>query len=294
MRFIMLGDLHYSDYSSPAHAAACDRLFQAFFQQIAALKPDLVFAIGDTTNHGTLTELTGLHQIAHQCDLPFVCVTGNHDINSLEKPELARFFLGPYPSVVADELYTSFDWQDLIHFVVLDTARVKLSDIDWSGFVSLTQLEWLYEEIALFNTSSSPQYLVVLGHHPLYNTTNRSTSTMLYIANSQEVYNSFAQLERKPGLYFCGHNHNHSIAGPDAAGWYFVQSGDPLDCRSFRLVTVTQTQIEIETLDFDLSNPQVQADFETTRTSIEDSFSPQLFETAYGSTRDHELLIAHS
>lgn len=292
MRFVVLGDLHYSGYSQASHCEARDRLFRAFFEQVAALNPDIIFAIGDVTNHGTLTELEGLHRIAKEYKLPFICVTGNHDINSLEKTEIAQFFLGNYPSASADEIYTSFDWENLIHFVLLDTARVKLSDVDWSGFVSQQQLAWFKNEVESFNHADAPQYLMVFGHHPIYDSTDRSKYPMMYIANSDEVYAEFAGLKRGPGIYFCGHNHSHSLAGPDSNNWFYVQSGDPLDCRSFRLVTVTPEAVKIQTIDFDLSNPLTEADFITTRLSITDgSFEAQQFEEAYGTSKDHSLNI---
>ena len=45
MRFVVLGDLHYSDYLNVDHAMARDRIFAQLFAQIRALKPDLVFAV---------------------------------------------------------------------------------------------------------------------------------------------------------------------------------------------------------------------------------------------------------
>jgi predicted MPP superfamily phosphohydrolase len=290
MRFVILGDLHFSDYPQPEVVAARDSLFQAFFEQISAYQPDLVFAVGDTVNRGMLSEFTGLRQTVQAAGLNFVAVTGNHDMYALEKAEVAPYFLGAYPAVSTNELYTAFD-AGLVRFIILDTARVKLSSIDWSGFVSDEQLKWLTQEIASFNAATTPRYLMVLGHHPIYNTTERSTEPMLNIANSDQVYEVFATLQRPPAIYFCGHNHSNSIGGPDALGWYFVQSAAPLDSRSFRLVTVSEEQVQIETIQFDLSDPALQAAFNLTRTSIPSSFSPKEFETVYGKDTDRTLII---
>ncbi|MEI6046546.1 MAG: metallophosphoesterase [Chloroflexota bacterium] len=290
MRFIVLGDLHFAEYHQPELTEARNRLFRAFFAQIAALKPDIVFALGDTVNYGTLAELTNLYRLVAATDLPFIAVTGNHDLASLEKAEVAPFFLGGRTPASVNELYTAFNFEQ-VRFILLDTSRIKLSDLDWSGYVSEEQVEWLRAEIARFNTIATHQYLIVLGHHPIFGTTERSTEEMLSIFNSAEVYESFATLSGTLGIYFCGHNHAHSIIGPDALGWYFVQTAAPLDCRSFRLVTVTENRVEIETLDFDLSDPTLRQAFELARTGIESSFEPQEHAVVYGTFLDRSLTI---
>ena len=73
MRFVVLGDLHYSDYLNVDHAMARDRIFAQLFAQIRALKPDLVFAVGDTTNVGAMTEIVGLETIAEQHQTSWRC-----------------------------------------------------------------------------------------------------------------------------------------------------------------------------------------------------------------------------
>ncbi len=289
MRFVILGDLHYSDYREPDQIEARERLFKTWLSQVAALQPDVVFAIGDTTNRGTLSEMQGLQAIIQESGLNFVRVTGNHDCYSLSKPELAPFFLGGRTPVSADEIYTSFDTA-LVRFVVLDTARDRDRE-RYDGFVSDAQLAWLGQEIEKFNRESGPRYLMALGHHPIFGTTRRSSEEMLQIQNSEAVNEKFALLQRGPGFYICGHNHSHSLFGPDAIGWYHVQTADPLDCRSFRLITVTEERVEVEVVDFDMSDPTLAADFETARSTIEAGFHPQEFDWVYGKPEEHRLLV---
>ena len=290
MRVIILGDLHYSKYSDPAAAASRDRFFEGFFRQVVEQRADLVFAIGDTTNEGTLDELTGQTDLTRRVGLDLIRTTGNHDTNSLDKTELAPFFLGGRPSVAADELYASFD-DGLGRFVLLDTARSKMSHINWSGFVTDEQLAWLGSQIEGFNRAEGPRYLVVLGHHPLFDTTDRSTKQWLNIDNSPVVKAEFSKLTRLPGLYICGHNHSNSLAGPDNEGWYYVQAGAPLVCQSYRLLTLDETGIRVETIDIDLSDPELRADFETTRYSIEEGFSVAPLEAMYGGESDLRMTI---
>jgi 3',5'-cyclic AMP phosphodiesterase CpdA len=293
MRFAILGDLHYSDYLTFEQAAARDRIFTHFFQQVLDLHPDFVFAVGDTTHWGTLSEMKGLEAIVQATQLPLIAVTGNHDCCSVDKALLSPFFLGGRRSQSATDLYTSFD-AGSTRFVLLDTARSK-DDAAPGGYISPAQLDWLEQQITTFNAADHLHHLVLLGHYPLTNTTRRSHREVMSILNSDAVTRVFAMLQpslepHKWGYYFCGHNHTHSIYEAPDLPWLHVQTADPLDCRSFRLVTLDRTGLEIETIDFDLSSPHLQADFETARDNIPSGFAPQKFAASYGEADDRYVL----
>ncbi len=292
MRFAVLGDLHYSEYREPLHAAARDNFFTAFFGQVAALEADLVFAIGDTTQRGLMSELEGEEAIAAEVGLKIIRTTGNHDTDSIDKPEIARFFLGQRPTASPSntELYTSLD-SGPVRFILLDTARPRVSSIDWSGFVSDEQLSWLNAQIDDFNSRPNLRQLFVMGHHPIYNTTAISTRDMLYITNSDEVKQAFAKLKKCPGFYICGHNHINSLFGPDENNWYYVQAGAPLDCEGFRLFTASESGVKIQTLDIDFSNAAVRAAFDLARTSVESGFEIHPLDWMYGKPSDRELSL---
>lgn len=290
MRCVFLGDLHYSDYPDRAHADARDRLFADWFQQVGEVGADFVFAVGDTTNLGSMTEMQGLQAIVNASGLPFVRVTGNHDCYSLSKLALAPFFLGDRDSHSRDSLYTYFDVGST-RFVLTDTARDRDYE-DYGGFVAAEQVQWLAETLADFEQQEHLQHAIVMGHHPLRDTTRRSTELMLHIANSSEVQTAFATLHRTTGLYFCGHNHNHSIHTRD--NWHYIQTGNPLDCRSFRLVTLSEAGVQVDTLDFDLSDPSLAADFDLVRHNIPAGFTPQPFEESYGEERDRSCTIRYA
>jgi 3',5'-cyclic AMP phosphodiesterase CpdA len=283
MRFVVLGDLHYSDYKIPEQAAARDRLFTHFFQQVLELHPDFVFAVGDTTHLGTLSEMRGLQALIEATELPLIRVTGNHDCCSVDKAQLAPFFLGGRASQSDRDLYTSFDAEG-VRFVLLDTARSKDDPVP-GGFVAPAQLAWLEQQIVTFNQAAHLHHLVLFGHYPLLNTTRRSQREVMSIVNSEAVAQVFATLQHKSGCYFCGHNHTHSIYQA-ANSWLHVQTADPLDCRSFRLVTLDDMGLEIKTIDFDLSLPYLQHDFEIARQTIPFGFAPQVFAASYGNAED--------
>ncbi|NWJ44379.1 MAG: metallophosphoesterase [Chloroflexi bacterium] len=290
MRFIILGDLHYATYSKPEVAAARDRFFNAFFGQVAAHQADIVFAIGDVTQHGSYAELQNQDKIETYAGLKLVRLVGNHDADSLEKAELAPYFLGGMRSVGEDGLYTAFTLGD-VRFVLLDTARVKESHTDYGGIIHLRQLTWLKNEIAQFNAALSPRYLAVMAHHPITNTTHRSEKPMLSILNSSEVQQVLAQVQRKPAFYFCGHNHSNSIFGPDANGWYHVQAGAPLETEGYRVITVKRDFIKVETVDIDFGDSALRADFDLIRYNFDDDFTIHDFTLFYGNSTDREFVF---
>jgi 3',5'-cyclic AMP phosphodiesterase CpdA len=289
MQFIVLGDLHYyGGYANPDQEAARDRLFAHFFDQIATLKPDRVFAVGDITHVGLRNEFEGLMKLAQTAGLALIGTMGNHDSYSLSKPELAPFFLGGQASVSDTDLYTHFDL-DSTRFLLLDTARDRDHN-DWGGWVGQAQLDWLQAQIEGFDRSPNLQHLMVFGHHPLANTTRRSDEVKLNIHNSEQLAAVFANLTEKIGFYFCGHNHEHSIYHLENQPWYYVQTANPLDCCSFRLVNLQDHRVEIETLCFDLSSSSLQEDFETVRQNIPTGFKPGTFEVSNGQAESDRVL----
>ncbi len=292
MRVIVLGDLHYATYSDPLKAAARDRFFEGLFRQVAAHQADMVIAIGDTTQGGIIAELAAQTAIAQRCGLDLLRVPGNHDADNLDKTELASFFLGNHPSASSTELYTTFE-AGLARFILLDTTRSKNSS-NWSGFVSDEQLAWLADRIEQYNRAKQPRHLIVMGHHPIFNTTRRSEERWFNIDNSQAVEAILSKLIRRPGIYVCGHNHINSLAGPDAQGWYYVQPGAPLVCRSYGLFTLDEAGIRFETVDIDLSDPQLRADYDTTRFALGADFNERPFKEMYGADSDHLMQVAIS
>lgn len=287
MRVIVLGDLHYTEYDDPQVKAARERFFEGFFRQVAAHQADVVVAIGDTTDGGTIAELIGQDAVFQRAGLDVVRVPGNHDAASVEKPEIASYFLGGRTSASATELYTSFD-AGPVRFVLLDTTRSK--DENWSGFVSAEQQAWLETQIETFNRSSEPRHLIVMGHHPIMNTTRMSELKWFNIDNSQDVRPIFNKLTRTPGVYVNGHNHVNSVVGPDENGWCFVQPGAPMVCRSYGLFTIDETGIRYETVDIDLSDLQMLADLDAIR-YIMGGFNEIPLEEIYGTNADRLLEV---
>lgn len=292
MRFIVLGDMHYTVATDPGLKSSSELFFGGLFQQVAAHRPDLVFAIGDTTDTGSVAELSSQTALAQRFGVNLVRLMGNHDSDTLEKSEIAQFFLGNTQPVTRDEVYACFE-SGPTRFIMLDTTRSKSPD-NWSGVVPASELAWLGDRIEEFNQTPSLHHLVVMGHHPLTNTTDRSDIEWLNIDNSEKVRTVFDKLTRPAGLYINGHNHTNSLAGPDEHGWYYVQLGAPLACRSYGLFDIDENGIRFETVDIDLSDPEFNAAYVTTRNSMGDVFNYYPYEVMYGGPKDHHMIIPAS
>jgi len=292
MRFIVLGDMHYNVPTGPGLKTSRDIFFGGLFEQIAARTPDLVFAIGDTTDTGIIAELNSQTALAQRFGINLVRLMGNHDSDTLEKSEIAPFFLGDHQPVNEDAVYACFD-SDATRFIMLDTTRSRSPD-NWSGVVPDSELAWLADRIEEYNRTTSLRHLVVMGHHPLTNTTDRSDIEWLNIDNSEEVRAIFNKLTRTPGLYINGHNHTNSLAGPDAYGWHYAQMGAPLACRSYGMFDIDENGIRFETVDIDLGDPEFNKAYVTTRISMGDVFNYYPFEVMYGGSNDHRMEIPAS
>lgn len=285
MKFIVLGDLHFTDYQSAEAIAGRDKFFDLLFQQVAAQGAELVFAVGDIVHYGYHEEIQGLYAAARRHGLELLSITGNHDTAALPKEELRPYFVGG--QATGQELYHAFS-QGQTRFVLLDTGREMLCDIDWSGYVSPAQQDWLAEEVAAFNNGQYGDHsLVVMGHHPFYNTTAESTVFRLNIDNSGEVRAVLGQVEPGRAIYFCGHNHINSIYGPDEMGWTHIQSGAPLVSFSFRVVTTGPAGFKVETVNFGLEDAQVKAALPALYAGLQ-HFADLSLEQAGGQPADRE------
>lgn len=245
MRFVVLGDLHYSSYHKDANINLQEEFFDRLFRTVAQQQPDAVFAIGDTTDNGLVEEFEGLHQCAKRNRVDIITVNGNHDVLAISKQKLGIYTGNRFPyfalhfnpvsgsSTVTDPLAA--------RFLVLDTPK-EFSPDDHSGFVGPEQLAWLENQII----ESRAQPLFAFGHHPLAHTTRWANFRMLSIENSKAVWKAFSHKEQGSAFYFCGHNHANSIVR--RGNWHFIQSAAPLRTSDFRVIDFTPEEIQLQTV----------------------------------------------
>lgn len=245
MRFVILGDLHYSLYNSPLLQRMCDEYYELLFETVLEQQADAVFAIGDTVDNGQPAEFENLHECARRTGLNFYTINGNHDLLQLTKAEISRWTGNPNPYYnlyfhPTEKLINSLNPETALA-VVLDTPKEK-SPKDHGGYLAPEQINWLKQQIA----ASADAPLFVFGHHPLRGQTRWSAFPMLNIDNSRDVKLAFLHKQEGPAFYFCGHNHANSITA--FRNWHFVQTAAPLRTNDFRVVDFTDEQISLTTV----------------------------------------------
>lgn len=245
MRFIILGDLHYSLYNTPLLQQMCNEYYDLLFTSVLEQQADAVLAIGDTVDNGLEAEFDGLHECARRAGLKFFTVNGNHDLLKQTKAEISRWTnnTNPYYTLYFHPTsgLANYSKSDAASAVVLDTPREK-SPKDHSGYVAPEQIAWLKQQI----TESGENPLFVFGHHPLRGQTRWSLFPMLNIENSRDMKLAFLHKQEAPAIYFCGHNHANSVTS--FRNWYFVQTAAPLRTNDFRVVDFTEEEISINTI----------------------------------------------
>ncbi len=257
MRFIVLGDLHYTIYNTETLRQACDEYYEMLFSSVLEQQADVVLAIGDTVDNGTSEEFEGLHACAHRVGLNFVTVNGNHDLLQQTKAEIALWTGNPQPYFTQyfnpqNGRSHCLDRQ-AAPFVVLDTPKEK-SLKDHGGYVGSQQLSWLKQQI----DDSRDLPLFVFGHHPLQRATRWAALPMLNIDNSRDVKLAFFRKQHGAAFYFCGHNHANSIVRSN--NWNFVQTAAPLRTNDFRVIDFEPHEVRLHTVSLTGSRPGKLAD----------------------------------
>jgi hypothetical protein len=236
MRLVLMGDLHYHyvDGSIPGWREARDRFFGVLLDRFLDIDADWHISLGDLTNFGTPSELEGVYGLIRRKERRFVHVLGNHDLYAMPRD----FVLG----ASGGERYHAVETDEAV-LALLDTAREQ-NRRDWSGHVDEAQLLWL--ESVVRASGSKP--LLVFAHHPVYDTTARSTEPKGSIVPEIDI-RGMLDAKRGIGVYFNGHTHVESIARE--GNWTFVQLAACLDVPSFRLVTLEDAEIRIDAIDLD-------------------------------------------
>jgi 3',5'-cyclic-AMP phosphodiesterase len=248
MKFVVLGDLHYSRYDNSQACSWREEFYDRLFSSVAQQQADVVLALGDTTNNGWPDEFEGVHRCAQRHGLTFITVNGNHDLLEMTRDAISvytrnsRSYFASYFNPLSGVAQT--DDAETGHFVVLDTPRER-DPKNHSGWVGPEQLDWLERQV--LQSDDAP--LFVFGHHPLSYTTLWSSFPMLSIENSAQVRRILARKREGAGFYFCGHNHSHSIARRN--NWHFIQTAASLRSGDFRVIEFTPEQVVLRTVEIE-------------------------------------------
>lgn len=237
MRIVLMGDLHYPVFDEPRSAEwqeAREAFYSSYFRYFFEPEADLYVSLGDFTNLGGAEELTYVHKHVRASGKSFRHVLGNHDCYSMTKAEIA--------ALTGQSRYHAVDTDEAI-LVFLDTAK-ELNFETWAGEIDEVQLKWFEDLIE----RSGDKTMLVFAHHPVYNTTGRSDQLNLSIEPEQNI-ELLLNKKRGMGIFFCGHNHIHSVVSRNQ--WMYVQTAAVLDHPAYRIVTMKNGSLDIQTIEIE-------------------------------------------
>lgn len=271
MRLILLGDFHYSrmEQGTSEMVAARDKAYASMLERFLAEAGEYHISLGDLTHEGLPEELGHITGQIGGSGRRFIHVLGNHDTYSIPKADI----LG----ITGGQRYSRIETEEAV-LLFLDSTKEMVKD-DWGGEIDAEQIEWLQNELE--RTGDKPA--LVFAHHPVYDTTRRSTIDKLSIHPDYPIE---AILNRKkgPGFYFCGHNHANSIVARD--GWHYIQTAACLDVPAVRIVELTNGTFRTELRH--MNDPELAQDIAGFNTRMK-GFTPVA--DAHGELSDHELEI---
>ncbi|MDF2935976.1 MAG: metallophosphoesterase [Paenibacillaceae bacterium] len=236
MKLILMGDLHYhqADEAVPEWLEARDEFYRILVDRYMALEGDAHIALGDLTNYGRTEELQEVYRLINRHTRNFYHVLGNHDLYAQPRKRVLE--------LTGQARYRSLETDEAV-LVFLDTAK-EMDFEDWGGVVDDRQLAWLSDVI----DASGEKPLLVFAHHPVYDTTARSTTEKASVHKDIPLW-TVLQRKKGAGVYFNGHTHVDSIARKE--NWTFVQVSACLDQHAFRVVEISGSEIRISALDVD-------------------------------------------
>lgn len=233
MKLMIMGDLHYPEQLVNANQEmeeARDRFFSQYLEEFLTLEGDYHISIGDLTHAGTTSEFTFImnHVASSLPDGRFLYVVGNHDTHSSSKDDIQ--------ALTGQPRYLAIEEEEAV-LILLDTARETPEN--WGGMIDDEQLDWLREQMNKYGH----KLLLVFAHHPIYNTTARSTETMMCLDPALDLWPIINE-HQGPGIFFNGHNHVQSMV--QRGRWQFVQVAAVPDLPVATSVNLQDLSISIE------------------------------------------------
>jgi Icc protein len=210
MKLIIMGDLHYPGELVDADDAmeeARDLFYGQYLEGFLAVEADYHISIGDLTHAGAPSEFEFImnHVIRSLPGGRFLYVLGNHDTHSCSKDNIEV--------LTGQQRYLVIEEEEAV-LLLLDTSRETPED--WSGMIDREQLNWLRGQMNKYGEKP----LFVFAHHPIYDTTARSTESMMSLDPTIDLL-SILNEHQGSGVFFNGHNHVQSMV--QSGRWYFVQ-----------------------------------------------------------------------
>ena len=236
LKLIVMGDFHFPIMRDEDQELKKirDAFFGSLLQQMLEAEADVHISLGDLTNEGCEEELKYIASEVRRLSCsttPFIHVLGNHDTYSLPKKDIL--------AITGQPRYHSMETPEAL-LLFLDTTK-EMDFNNWGGEIDTEQMSWLEEQLA--NQLGKP--VLVFAHHPVYNTTSRSSLDMLCV-HPEHGLQAVLDKRKGPAYYFCGHNHQQSIIR--ISDWHYIQTAAVLDIPGYRVIEVSDGRLTVETV----------------------------------------------
>ncbi|WP_018698194.1 metallophosphoesterase family protein [Amorphus coralli] len=229
---------------------------EALFDDLKALRPDLVVVSGDLTQRAHYWEFLLARQYLDSLDLPWLAVPGNHDISPFR---LLERFTNPFRAYrtfiekVTEPVYVD----DEVVVVGLNTARRMALEWNWAhGRISRRQIRRVVNE---FERAPAERVRIVVAHHP-FQPPEHAPETRV-VGRSAEALERFASAGVR--LVLAGHLHQGYIrvVTPTevtrTGELKLVQAASAISSRlrgepnAYNIITVTGGNLDIRTRIFE-------------------------------------------
>lgn len=249
VRFGMVTDPHYADREPNG-----SRFYRQSLQKMQecvdfmnSSNTEFLIELGDLKDENsppneaeTLGFLETIESVFQQYDGPRYHVLGNHDLDSISKPQFLSRVTNT--GIKSDQSYYSFI-KGGVKFIVLDAcfnsdgSPYDHGNFDWTDAnISPEQMEWLHDEL-----EQSDQPVIVFVHQLL------SGSGSVYIKNAGDV-RTVLENSKKVAAVFHGHHHAGDYQLINGIHYYTLKAvveGSGYDDNSYAIVTINSDQIHI-------------------------------------------------
>ena len=204
-RAVIVSDLHYTENKNTVstivpliqESRAC---YEAFFQEVLDIHPDVLIITGDNTNSGNTEDVQALYEMLEQikdAGIGIVMTTGNHDFNNMSPSVYEESYFPLFDIHSRDSASLSFS---VLNKGVLMLAMDDCTDSNNSGAsFSKDTMKWLKEQLK--EAEENGWRILFCSHHSVLSSAGGSYT----IANKD-----LADTLKKGGVQLCLTGHQHS------------------------------------------------------------------------------------
>lgn len=228
----ILGDVHYIKSKQELKQASDVQLkpyYEAFLSYMMKETHSSKFlSVGDIAHTGQKSEFFEFYDLIREYQIDLSHVMGNHDLLRYKKDEFADLEFYRRDSLLREKDYD---------ILFLDTAKEKRED-DWGGLLTGSQLEFLKKCVV----ESGHKLLIIVAHHPIFDTTYGSTDYLMSIDENETIHR-ILDMKIGQGIFVCGHTHLSSMI--KKKNWLIVQAASIMNMNTMPILQVDHGEAKV-------------------------------------------------